>query len=182
MITRLTQLRILSDIYDKSNTTAVLTAEKYSKTTVDNCESDVLKINTVTRNFSDQTKSHRCIIDVSINNIVFETLVDTGADLCYITKENYETITNSNTRMIPFKTAVLTANKSKLNVIGMEQLHVVISGYVYNVQFQVQEAMTYDVILGWKGFLKLHEGCINAKTETLRQSQVANQKYHISKL
>ena len=144
----------------------MLTTEKYSKATVDNCESDVLEINTVTINFSDKTKSHRCIIDVSINNIVYETLVDTGADLCYITKENYETITNSNTRI--FKTSVLTANKSKLNVIGTVQLPVVISGFVYNVEFQVvHEANSYDVILGWKGFLKLHEGCINAKTETL---------------
>ena len=52
--------------------------------------------------------------------------------------------------------------------IGTVQLPVVFSGFVYNVEFQVvQEAMKYDVILGWKGFLKLHEGCINAKTETL---------------
>jgi hypothetical protein len=62
----------------------------------------------------------------------------------------------------------MAANKSMMTIIGTAQLPVLIADFIYDVKFQiVQEKMTYDIILGWNGFIKPNEGYINAKSETL---------------
>jgi hypothetical protein len=84
-----TQLRRLDSIYVKSNESAALVTELYSKALLDVQEPVVFEVNTLQIRFSNKDKPSRCVIEAYINNNKCQTLVDTGADLCYITEHVY---------------------------------------------------------------------------------------------
>ena len=112
-----------------------------------------------------QSLQSRCIIQAYINEFPVETLIDTGADGCYVS----ENLCNElNIHSQPYDCKVIVGNNECLNVIGIANITITIDCCNYPVTGTVVKTLSHPLILGWKGFIKKNEVIIDSAKGLLR--------------
>ena len=134
---------------------------------------EVASLNKCIVNFKNyQLFKSRCIIETTINDYKIDTLVDTGADACYI---SYAVCVDLQLPVQSYDCEVIVGNNQKLPVIGKIQVNVIIGDYEYLVGCTVVEILSHPLILGWLGFIKEYDGMIDAKAGKLELNVPSNQ-------
>jgi hypothetical protein len=96
------------------------------------------------------TEPSRCIVDSFINENPVETLMDTGADSCYIDQHLCPQL---NLQVEPYDCEVIFGNQQRLSVFGKVLVTVQIGECEYQIVCKVAETLSYPLILEWDGFL-----------------------------
>ena len=107
----------------------------------------------------------RCTIQSSINEYPIDTLIDTGADSCYIKETLCEQL---NLQIEPFDCEVVAGNNQRLVIVGKVFLQLSIADCQYPIHCLVVQTLSFPLILGWNGFIKKHKSIIDSATNTVR--------------
>jgi hypothetical protein len=115
---------------------------------------------------------HHCVILASLYDprsqsvSEIKTLIDTGADGCFITSETLHNCFGHVELSQPGE-PTLIADLSNMLVLGRVKLPIAIGSSEYMVQFNVVDTLNYPIILGWDDFIKPNDGIIDATASTL---------------
>lgn len=113
------------------------------------------------------------MVETSISEYSITSLLDTGADSCYIC----ENLCNKlSLNFEPYKCDVLVGNNSRLEVTGKLNITISLAQYEYPIDCVVAKNLNKDLILGWNGFIKPYNGKIDAQKGTFQLDSPSNHR------
>ena len=169
--------KIIDTIFDTSETQiTVYFLQTLSNLTTQPIVSDVQTINKVelskqvdnvyvTIQGKPQHGYSRCIIEAFINDHPVQTLIDTGADSCYIDQNLCHQL---GLQVEPYDCDVIVGNQQRISVLGKVIVPVTIVDCQYPIVCIVVAVLSHELILGWDGFITKYHGIIDSKTNILR--------------